>query len=46
MTTTHKTIRLPDDLLAAIKLAAAADGRSLSNWIIQALTRAIRSSKP
>ena len=35
------TLRLPESLKAAIEGAAAADGVSVNNWLVRALTRAV-----
>ena len=35
------TLYLPDDLVARAKAAAAADGRSVSNWMTRQLERAL-----
>ena len=35
------TLRLPESLKAAIESAAAAEGVSVNNWLVRALTRAV-----
>ena len=40
-TRTRVTVQVPTDLRERMEVAAAADNRSLSNWIVDALTRAL-----
>jgi HicB family len=37
------TLRLPESLKASIESAAAAEGVSVNNWLVRALTRAVQS---
>jgi hypothetical protein len=39
---TRITLRLPESLKASIESAAAAEGVSVNNWLVRALTRAVQ----
>lgn len=44
-TVRHLGLRLPDDLLARLRTAAAADRRSLNSWALIALERAVAEAE-
>jgi predicted HicB family RNase H-like nuclease len=36
------SLRLPDDVKAVVKRAAAAEGRSMNSWVVRALQRQVQ----